>query len=190
MHTTIEEEKPDILKEIMNLTSVSDVKFFEETNNVNTEIKKNQLRLITEIFMEGKFIRNGTILSSGEFILSTRYRRNEECFMYNKCGELTKKIESLSRPFDIIEIESNKEIIVSCSDSKYLKLFDNYYLTSKKSLKLSKEPFCIAWLFSKLFVTNDDKIIKMNKEGGVYKRFKTGTSVKHITCTSHAHHQT
>lgn len=137
LHTTMEEEKPDILKEIMNLTSVSDVNFLEETNSVNTDIKKNQLRLITEIFMEGKFIRDGTILSSGEFILSTRYtnrhsRSNEECFVYNKCGELTKRIGSLSRPFGIIEIESNKEIIVSCSDSKCLKLFDNYNLTSKK----------------------------------------------------------
>lgn len=41
LQTTMEQEKPKILKEIMALTSVTDVKFLEKTNSIHTDLKKN-----------------------------------------------------------------------------------------------------------------------------------------------------
>lgn len=69
-------EKPKMLKEIMNLTNVTPVQFLEKTNNIKSDIKKIYLRLISEVNLDGKYVRDGTILSSGEFILSIRNTRD------------------------------------------------------------------------------------------------------------------
>lgn len=111
----------------MNLANVTPVQFLENTNKIKSDIKKIHLRLISEINLDGKYIRDGTILSSGEFILSirdtrdtSRYRRSsDECLIYNKYGKLTNRITNLSQPFGIIE--HDKEIIVACTDSKRLR---------------------------------------------------------------------
>lgn len=55
------------MKDIMDLTGVTDVKFLDKTNSVNTDLKKLQLCLITELSMKQKFIWDGTILSSYSF---------------------------------------------------------------------------------------------------------------------------
>lgn len=131
----MEKEKPEILKEINDLTSIIDVKFSEKTDSINNDMKRIYLCLITEICMEDKIVRNGTILSSGEFILSTRdtnrnRKSSDKRFIFNKCGELTKEIIHLSRPFGITEFDN--DTIVACSDSKCLHFFENKNLKFKK----------------------------------------------------------
>lgn len=76
LHITLKVEKPKMLKEIMNLTNVTPVQFLEKTNNIKSDIKKIYLRLISEVNLDGKYVRDGTILSSGEFILSIRNTRD------------------------------------------------------------------------------------------------------------------
>lgn len=192
LQTIMEEKKPEILKDIMDLTGVTDVKFLEKTNSVNTDMKKLQLCLITELSMKQKIIRDGTILSSGEFILSTRdiYRYgkdNDECFILNNCGEITKRIKSISKPFGITENEN--DTIVACSGSKCLHFFENKSLNLKKSVKLPNEPYCIAYLSPYMYMAYGDKISKINKSGvrcATINIHNIQPSVKHITST-HSH---
>lgn len=188
LQTMMEEKKPDILKDIMDLTGVTDVKFLDKTNSVNTDLKKLQLCLITELSMKQKFIWDGTILSSGEFILTTRgtnrYGKDtDECFILNNCGKITKRIKSISKPFGITEIEN--DTIVVCSGSKCLHFFENKSLNLKKSVKLSNEPYCIAYLSPYMYLAYGDKISKMNKSGVFCRTINMiQPSVKHIISTS------
>lgn len=182
LQITMEEQKPEILEEIIDLTSVIPVQFLEKTKNIETDIRLIQPCLISEIYLDGKYVRDGSILSSGEFIFSTRSRKgNDECFIYNKYGELTKTISTLSRPFGIIE--NMGEIILTCSDSKYMKVFNSYNLNCNKTTRLTARPYGIA-LSQYLYVACGDKIIKINKDGRLFATFHIGPSVKHITSTS------
>lgn len=170
----------------MKLTNVTPAQFLEKTNNVKTDIKKIHLCLISEINLDGKYACDGTILSSGEFILSTRNTRDhskdsDECYIYNKVGELTKRITSLSRPFGVIE--TYKEIIIACSGSKNLKFFNKDNFKRSTNYSLSIEPYCIT-SFGYLYVACGDKMIKIFKGfGSIQETFNTGPVVKHVICT-------
>lgn len=186
---SMKEEKPIMVKELMNLTTVTPVQFLERTVNVNTDIRKIHLRFFSETYLDGNYVRDGTFLSSGEFIISIRNSKrgskgNDECLIYNEYGELKKKITYISKPFGIIQ--HGKEIIVACTDSSFLKFFDTKNLQFCNDLGIWKKPYCFtSFLIDRvtyLYVACGDLIIQIPKDGGYYEKHHTGLSV------SEAHH--
>uniref|UniRef100_A0A8W8NXX6 B box-type domain-containing protein n=1 Tax=Magallana gigas TaxID=29159 RepID=A0A8W8NXX6_MAGGI len=181
LQTIMEEKKPDIFKDIMDLTGVTDVKFLEKTNSVNTDMKKLQLCLISELSMKQKFIRDGTILSSGEFILSTRDtnrygKDNDECFILNNCGEITKRIKSISKPFGITENENDITINIQPSVKHIISTSSHIVYSNRKTnevVAINSHGTCTTvWRYSSpgllspcgLSVDGDDNIYVAGKE--------------------------
>lgn len=64
LQTMMEEKKPDILKDIMDLTGVTDVKFLDKTNSVNTDLKK-----ITIVFDNRTFHETNIYLGRNDSII-------------------------------------------------------------------------------------------------------------------------
>lgn len=108
------------------------------------------------------------ILLFGEFIFIIRgincYRKDiDECFIFNNCGKIIKRIKFIFKFFGIIEIEN--DIIVVCFGLKCLYFFENKSFNLKKSVKFSNELYCIVYFFFYMYLVYGDKISKMNKFG-------------------------
>ena len=179
----LEHEKPDILEDIMDLSRVSDVQFLGRS-----VIGRVYLRCISEISLEGKFVRDGTFHSNGTFIFSTigckpwqnKTDYNDECFIFHKNGKPSKIIQSLPEPFGVAE-ESYATFIAS-SAKKSIQKFTGYgTLLGKTSCNVRM--FGIAFLHENMYMACNDSVIKVNKLGRTLATYSTKAPVKHIAST-------
>lgn len=108
------------------------------------------------------------ILLFGEFIFLIRDincygKDNDECFIFNNCGEIIKRIKFIFKFFGIIENEN--DIIVVCFGLKCLYFFENKSFNFKKSEKFINELYCIVYFFFYMFVVYGDNISRIIKFG-------------------------
>lgn len=59
------------MKNVTSVESLSGVRFVETARNVKTHLEKMHLRLISDVVLGEKILRDGTFLSQGQFIIST-----------------------------------------------------------------------------------------------------------------------
>lgn len=189
MNVRIEKQNPEIFQKVTSVHSFSDVRFVETTRNVKTHLEKMHLRLVSDVVLREKILRDGTFLSQGQFIISTANHKSKcekfgQCVIYDKCGKYLRTISTLSDPFGILY--GVLDIIIVFPSTKYLQAGSSHSIFSfgSKPIKLPNEPYCITQLLHYLYVACNDKIIKINHFGRQFATFDTGPSVKHITSTS------
>ena len=179
----LEHEKPDILEDIMDLSSVSEVNFLEKS-----VIGRVYLRCVSEISLEGKFVRDGAFQSNGTFIFSTigckpcqnKTDYNDECFIFHKDGKQSNIIQSLPEPFGVT-VQSGTTLIAS-SAKKSIQKFTGYGTKlSKTSCNLRM--FGIAFLHENIYMACNNSVIKVNTIGRTLATYSTEVPVKHIAST-------
>lgn len=189
MNVRIEQQNPEICKNVTSVESLSGVRFVETARNVKTHLEKMHLRLISDVVLGEKILRDGTFLSQGQFIISTANHNRKsgefgECVIYDKCGKNLRTISTLSSPFGILH--DVLDIIIVFPSKKYMQAVSlhSIFTFGSKPIKLPNEPYCITRLLHYLYVACNDKIIKINNFGRQSATFDTGPSVKHVTSTS------
>ncbi|XP_022314157.2 uncharacterized protein LOC111118816 [Crassostrea virginica] len=185
----LEHEKPDILEDIMDLSSVSEVNFLEKS-----VIGRVYLCCISEISLEGKFVRDGTFLSDGTFIFSTigckpcqnKPNCKDDCFIYHKSGMQSKRIQSRPEPFGVA-VKSGTTFIASSAE-KYIQKLSSFgtLISNEINTRCNLKMFGIAFLQENIYMACNDRIIKMPTHGRplhYQATYRTGTQVKHIAST-------
>lgn len=147
------------------------------------------MRLVSDVLLREKILRNGTFLFQGQFIILTGNHKSKcekfgQCVIYEKCGKYLRTISTLSSHFG--KFFDKRDLRIIQPWNKYIVKFSLEFSfgVGSKTIKLTVEPYGITSLFDYLFVACNDKIIKINKYGNQYATFLTGLSVKHITSTS------
>lgn len=104
MNIRIEKQNPEICKKVTSVQSLSDVRFVETARNVKTHLKKIHLRLVSDVVLREKFLRDGTFLIQGQFIILTANHNSKckefgQCVIYDKCGKYLRTKSTLSSSF-------------------------------------------------------------------------------------------
>ncbi|XP_061190352.1 uncharacterized protein LOC133198246 [Saccostrea echinata] len=187
IEVNIVERKLPILNLLMNLKSLGEARVNESVLDVTSDFRRLQLSLVHEFSTTAGYVRDGTFLSNGEFIFSTRKSgrwesSNDKCFVYSSNWECTKEIESLSAPFGIFQ--KGNEVLIGCTGSKVIEVKSLCTYNKIKTIRVSRAIFGIAFLKSYFFEACDDRIVKVDLSGVKVRDVNTGTSVKHITATN------
>ncbi|XP_062616148.1 uncharacterized protein LOC134277867 [Saccostrea cucullata] len=183
----IVETEPPILNEIMNLKNLQEAIVAEADLDVTSNLRRTHLSLLYEFSINAAFVRDGTFLSNGEFILSTRKSHrsgasDDSCFVYSSSWECIREIKSLSKPFGILQMGNG--VFLGCTGSKVIDMRSLGKYDKMTTIRMSKAIYGIAYLKPNFFVACDDRILKLNLSGAKVKEINTGTSVKYIIATN------
>ncbi|XP_061190351.1 uncharacterized protein LOC133198245 [Saccostrea echinata] len=182
IHIEIEEEKPYILEEIMDLKSLQEANVTESVIDIMTDLRRVQLKIISEFRIDVGCVRDGAFLGNGQFILSTRKPQrssyDDKCFVYDKYWECKSIIGSLSQPFGLAQ--KDKELFVGCTLSKCITVLSLTFLNKVKTIRIGREIFGIAYVPGYFYLACDNKIIKIYENGRHIKEYNTGFGVKYI----------
>ncbi|XP_062616146.1 uncharacterized protein LOC134277865 [Saccostrea cucullata] len=183
INIAIEEEKPYILEQIMNLKSLPEASISESDIDVITDLKRVQLKLISEFRIDVGCVRDGIFLGNGQFILSARKpQRNshdDKCLVYDKYWKCTNVVGSLSEPFGLVQ--KDNEVFAACTLSKGLTVLSPPIFVKDRTIRIGTQIFGIAYIpYGYFYLACDNKIIKNYKTGRQMKEYNTGYGVKYL----------
>ncbi|XP_062616147.1 uncharacterized protein LOC134277866 [Saccostrea cucullata] len=175
-YVSILENKPEMLQQIKDMKTLSQIEAFDMEKDVNRVYEK-ELSFKQEFDLLNANIRSGNFLSDGTFVV-VNHELNGQCFFYDENFTCIKTIDGLRLPFAVIEYAN--EFFVTCFDTQSIKVFSTSNYLETQNIKLDIYVYGIACKNDTFYVACGDKIIKINRYGHKIKEYKTGSRVVHL----------